>query len=243
MCIVEALALCKVYGTGEVQVEALRGVDMRVERAEFVAIMGPSGCGKSTLLQLLGGLEMPTTGNILIEDLDLAVLNDDQRTLLRRRRVGFVFQAFNLLPTLSAEENVRLPLALDGVRQAEAAERAAEVLGQVGMAHRAKHLPSQLSGGEQQRVAVARALVIRPVLLLADEPTGNLDSAAGQNLTALLRRLVDEHGQTIVMVTHDANVASHADRIVHLRDGLIERETVGAEGGTRFTSWQQDSGL
>jgi putative ABC transport system ATP-binding protein len=238
MCIIEASALCKVYGSGEVQVDALRGVDLRVERGEFVAIMGPSGCGKSTLLQMLGGLEMPTSGHVLIEDLDLAILNDDQRTLLRRRRVGFIFQAFNLLPTLSAEENVRLPLALDGVRPAQAAARSAEVLEQVGMTHRARHLPSQLSGGEQQRVAVARALVIRPVLLLADEPTGNLDSAAGQNLTTLMRRLVDEQAQTIVMVTHDASVASHADRIIHLRDGLIERETCGAESGGRFPSWQ-----
>jgi putative ABC transport system ATP-binding protein len=242
MYILEAQELTKVYGAGEVRVDALRGIDMRVEQGEFVAIMGPSGCGKSTLLQMLGGLETPSTGHVYIDELDLATLNDDQRTLLRRRRVGFVFQSFNLLPTLSAEENVRLPLALDRVRANIAAERATAALENVGMAHRARHLPSQLSGGEQQRVAIARALVIQPKLLLADEPTGNLDSAAGEHVTKLLRRLVDDEGQTIVMVTHDSHVAAQADRVVHLRDGVIERETCGEETLTRspsrFPSWQ-----
>jgi putative ABC transport system ATP-binding protein len=242
MCILEATALCKSYGDGEVRVAALRGVDLRVERGEFVAIMGPSGCGKSTMLQMLGGLETPSSGHVYIDELDLSGLNDDQRTLLRRRRVGFVFQAFNLLPTLTAAENVRLPLALDGVRPAEAAQRATAALESVGMAHRADHIPSKLSGGEQQRVAIARALVIRPVLLLADEPTGNLDSAAGQKVTKLLRGLVDDEAQTIVMVTHDASVAALADRVIHLRDGVVERETCGDEtvvrSQTRFPSWQ-----
>jgi len=242
MCILEASGLCRSYGEGEARVDALRGVDVRVERGEFVAIMGPSGCGKSTMLQLLGGLETPTSGHVYIEDLDLATLNDDQRTLLRRRRVGFVFQAFNLLPTLTAAENVRLPLALDGVRPAEAAERAEVALASVGMTHRKNNLPSQVSGGEQQRIAIARALVIRPVLLLADEPTGNLDSENGLKVTKLLRGLVDDEGQTIVMVTHDASVAAQADRIIHLRDGLVERETCGDETPgrvhTRYPSWQ-----
>jgi putative ABC transport system ATP-binding protein len=224
MVVLEARALTRTYGGGELRVEALRGVDLKVEQGEFLAIMGPSGSGKSTMLHLLGGVDAPTSGQVLLEGVDLASLSDDQRTIIRRKRIGFIFQSFNLLPTLSAEENVSLPLELDGVPTSEAVRRARTSLDLVGVSHRRTHLPSTLSGGEQQRVAIARALVIEPALLLADEPTGNLDSANGRQVTALLRRLVDERHQTIVMVTHDQNVAAQSDRLVCLRDGLIESD-------------------
>ena len=224
MILLEARVLTKTYGSGELRVEALRGVDFTVEQGEFVAIMGPSGSGKSTLLHLLGGVDCPTSGQILLNGNDLANLSDDQRTVVRRQRIGFIFQTFNLLPMLSAMRNVALPLELDGVPTDEAKQRAQECLELVGMSHRRAHLPSALSGGEQQRVAIARALVIQPVLLLADEPTGNLDSANGRHVTALLRKLATEQRQTIVMVTHDRSVAAHADRLICLRDGLIESD-------------------
>lgn len=232
MSVIEALGLKKTYHNGELDVEVLRGVDIAVKRGEFVAIMGPSGSGKSTLLHLLGGIDVPTGGQVILEGTDLATLTDDRRTLIRRRKLGFIFQTFNLLPTLTAEENVALPLELDGIAGADARRRAQAVLEMVGMSHRRGHVPSALSGGEQQRVAVARALVIEPILLLADEPTGNLDSVNGRQVTALLRRLVDESQQTIVMVTHDETVAAHADRIIRLRDGLVvePREAVRDEG-------------
>jgi putative ABC transport system ATP-binding protein len=223
MIVLEARRLKKSYGD-EVLVEALRGIDLQVPQGEFLAIMGPSGSGKSTFLHLLGGVDVPTTGAVLLEEVDLATLDDDHRTIMRRRRIGFIFQSFNLLPTLTAEENVELPLLLDGISAAEANRRALASLERVNMQHRRAHVPGKLSGGEQQRVAIARALVIEPALLLADEPTGNLDSAAGGLITEMLRELVDEHRQTIVMVTHDLNVALRADRIVRLRDGLIESE-------------------
>jgi putative ABC transport system ATP-binding protein len=221
MPVIEAQGLKKTYHTGEVDVEVLRGVDLEVARGEFVAIMGPSGSGKSTLLHLLGGIDVPTSGRVVLDGEDLSSLGDDGRTLLRRRRLGFIFQTFNLLPTLTAQENVALPLELDGVPSAEACERAAAVLEQVGMSHRRHHVPGKLSGGEQQRAAVARALAIEPLVLLADEPTGNLDSVNGRQVTTLLRGLVDEFQQTIVMVTHDSAVAAYADRLVQLRDGLV----------------------
>ena len=183
--------------------------------------MGPSGSGKSTLLHLAGGLDTPSAGEVRIGGESLGALSDDGRTLLRRRRIGFVFQFFNLLPMLSAEENVALPLVLDGVPGDRALGRARAAMETVGIAQRAGHRPSELSGGEQQRVAIARALAIEPVLLLADEPTGNLDRARGEQVVALLRRLVDERRQTILMVTHDARSASMADRLVQLRDGRI----------------------
>jgi putative ABC transport system ATP-binding protein len=224
MVVLEARALTKIYGTGDLRVEALRGVDLKVEQGEFLAIMGPSGSGKSTLLHLLGGVDAPTSGQVLLEGTDLATLSDDRRTLIRRRRIGFIFQSFNLLPTLDAQENVSLPMELDGVASGGARQRAREALELVGVSHRLTHLPSTLSGGEQQRVAIARALAIEPALLLADEPTGNLDSSNGRQVTALLRKLVNERRQTIVMVTHDRGVAAHADRLVFLRDGLIESD-------------------
>jgi putative ABC transport system ATP-binding protein len=212
----------KTYGVGETQVEALRGIDLSVTQGEMVAIMGPSGSGKSTLLCILGAVESPTSGKVLLEDRDVAGLGDDERTLMRRRRIGFVFQAFNLLPTLTALENVALPLELDGVAGKAARERAHAALKLVGMSHRESHLPRMLSGGEQQRVAIARALVIEPALVLADEPTGNLDSASGERVITMLRELVDERGQTVVLVTHDDEIAATADRIVRLRDGKID---------------------
>jgi putative ABC transport system ATP-binding protein len=224
MTILETRDVTKSYGSGDAQVAALRGVSTRIEAGEFVAIMGPSGSGKSTLLTILGGVESPTTGQVLLEGVDLATLSDDNRTKLRRRRLGFIFQSFNLLPNLSAEENVALPLQLDGMKTAEAFERASEALDLVEMLPRKTHLPSALSGGEQQRVAVARALAIRPALLLADEPTGNLDSRQSKRISSLLERLVRERGQTIVMVTHDPAVARVAQRIIAIRDGEIEQD-------------------
>ncbi|MCE9545445.1 MAG: ABC transporter ATP-binding protein [Planctomycetia bacterium] len=224
MFVIEARGVRKTYGGGEARVDALRGVDIQVRRGEMVAIMGPSGSGKSTLLTLLGGVDVPTGGEILLEGIDMGTLNDDQRTLMRRRRIGFIFQSFNLLPTMTAEENVSLPLELDGVSRADARRRALAAMDLVEITHRQNHIPSTMSGGEQQRVAIARALVIEPALLLADEPTGNLDSVNGHRVTALLRRLVDERQQTIVMVTHDEGVATEANRLIKVRDGLVESD-------------------
>ena len=208
------------YDAG-VRVPALRGVDLQIEQGSFVAIMGPSGSGKSTLLNLLGALDVPTAGQIRLEGIDIAQMTDDERTMLRRRRIGFIFQQFNLLPILSAAENVAVPLRLEGKRGAAIDGPVADVLALVGLADRRDHLPSQLSGGEQQRVAIARALVTRPAIILADEPTGNLDSANGGRVIETLRRLVDEDRQTVVLVTHDLAVAQQADRVIHVRDGQI----------------------
>jgi putative ABC transport system ATP-binding protein len=218
--VIDARNITKVYDEA-VRVEALRGVDLQVQRSSFVAIMGPSGSGKSTLLNILGALEVPTSGALFLDGTAVESLGDDARTLFRRRRIGFIFQQFNLLPIYSAQENVALPLRLDGVPAAEALAKAKEMLGVVGLAERCDQLPGKLSGGEQQRVAVARALVVKPSIILADEPTGSLDSANGQRVMLMLRQLVDDHGQTVVMVTHDASVAARADRVVSVRDGLI----------------------
>jgi putative ABC transport system ATP-binding protein len=212
----------KVFGAGETRVQSLAGINLDVARGEFVAVMGPSGSGKSTLLHLIGALDVPTSGTIRVGPDDLSALDDDCLTLLRRRRIGFVFQAFNLLDVLTALENVALPLELDG--QADVVERASDALALVGLGARRSHLPGQLSGGEQQRVAIARALVINPLLLLADEPTGNLDSTSGDQVMSLLRTLADERRQTIVIVTHDAGHAALSDRLVRLRDGQVVDE-------------------
>ena len=221
---VEALGLRKEFGSGATRVEALRNVDLSLGEGEFVAVMGASGSGKSTLLHLVGGLDRPSGGVVRLGGQDLAALDDDALTLVRRRQIGFVFQFFNLLPILTAEENVALPLVIDGVDEKEAQRRSLAAMEAVGVAHRAEHRPSELSGGEQQRVAIARALVSNPVLILADEPTGNLDSVSGDQVISLLRRLADEHGQTILMVTHDAKDAAVADRVVFLKDGLVDDE-------------------
>jgi len=218
--LIEAEQLTKVYDA-DVQVPALRGVNLSVSASTFVAIMGPSGSGKSTLLNLLGALDVPTSGRLLLEGVDIGSLDDDQRTLLRRRRIGFIFQQFNLLPILTANENVALPLRLEGIAPAESTQRAGQMLELVGLGERGGHFPSQLSGGEQQRVAIARALVTRPAIILADEPTGSLDSVNGERVIAILRQLVDEQSQTVVLVTHDASVASRADRVIYVRDGAV----------------------
>jgi putative ABC transport system ATP-binding protein len=222
MDVIETRELTKQFGSGDVLVQALNGIDLRIESGELVAIMGPSGSGKSTLLAILGGVDVPTSGKVFLEGTDLSELSDDQRTLMRRRRIGFVFQSFNLLPTLTAEENVSLPLELDGVASREASQRACRALELVEMSHRRGHIPSKLSGGEQQRVAIARALVIEPALVLADEPTGNLDSRQSRRVTDLLQKLVESEGHTIVMVTHDDEVGGTAQRLITLRDGLVE---------------------
>lgn len=228
MNIVEVRGVTKNYTLGEVEVQAVRGIDLVVRKGELLAIIGPSGSGKSTLLTMLGAIETPTTGSILLEGVDYATLGDDDRTLLRRRRIGFIFQAFNLLPTLTALENAALPLELDGVQEAEARQRAADQLSQVDLADRLGHLPSTMSGGQQQRVAVARALVIKPALVLADEPTGNLDSVASSQVMTLLRDLVDKQHQTVVMVTHDLDIAALADRVIRMRDGHIVNDEAPA---------------
>ncbi len=214
--------LTKVYGEGAAQVRALDGVSVSFERGRFTAIMGPSGSGKSTLLHCMAGLDSPTSGRVFIGEVDLTTLSERDLTLLRRDKVGFVFQAFNLIPTLNAAENITLPLDIAG-RKADPAWFDA-VVDTIGLRDRLSHRPSELSGGQQQRVAGARALVSRPDIVYADEPTGNLDSHAGAELLTFLRGAVDEAGQTIVMVTHDAVAASHADRIVFLEDGRIVDE-------------------
>ena len=225
--VLQAVDLTKVYGVGPTEVRALRGVTLEVQRGEFVAIMGASGSGKSTLLQILGGLDSPSAGRVLIAGQDLGSLTEARRTLLRREQIGFVFQSYNLISVLSAEENVSLPLTLAGVKAPEALGRARRALKLVGLEERAQHLPGQLSGGQQQRVAVARALVTEPAMLLADEPTGNLDSRTGLEIMELLRRSCDQLGQTVVLVTHDARAATYADRVLFLRDGQVVQEARG----------------
>ena len=218
---VELCGLRKTFGDGATMVVAVDGVDLSVEPGTFVAVMGPSGSGKSTLLHLMGGLDAATGGTVLLGGEDLASLDEDALTMIRRRKVGFVFQFFNLISVLTASENVALPLLIDGVPEPQARQRAREMLALVGIEDRAEHLPGALSGGEQQRAAIARSLITKPVLLLADEPTGNLDSRTGDQVMRLLRRVVDDEGQTVVMVTHDAQDAAMADRIVRLEDGRI----------------------
>ena len=219
--IIAAKDLQKHYPMGEVVVEALRGLNLTVRPGEFVAIMGPSGSGKSTLLHLLGGLEVASSGEVRLRQQSLSALGERDLTLMRRRKIGVVFQFFNLLPTMTAEENVALPLLLDGRPARETSARAAEALGWVGLAERRRHTPDRLSGGEQQRVALARALITRPDVVLADEPTGNLDSASGEQVLDLLRRACLEKGQTVLMVTHDPAAAARTDRVVFLRDGRV----------------------
>jgi putative ABC transport system ATP-binding protein len=219
--ILHVRGLTKEHGSGPARVCALRGIDLDVVPGEFVAVTGASGSGKSTLLHLAAGLDRPTAGSVCLAGLDLACLNDDRRTLLRRHRVGLIFQSFHLLDMLTAEENVALPLSICGRPGAETRRRVLEALDWVGLGHRRGHRPHELSGGEQQRVAIARALVNEPLLLLADEPTGSLDSIQGGKIIALLRGLVDEHRQTLLLVTHDAGHAALADRVITLQDGRL----------------------
>lgn len=224
MAVLEAKGLKKRYQLGEYPVNALDGVDFCVEKGEFVTIMGASGSGKSTLLHLLGGLDKPSDGEVYLAGMQLSVLNDGQATLARRHNVGFVFQFFNLLPTLTAEENIMLPIIIDGKDPRQYDDRLKLLLDLVGLTDRRHHKPDQLSGGEQQRVALARALITGPAIILADEPTGNLDSKTGTVIMELLRRSCDEFEQTIIVVTHDPRAATFSDRIVFLRDGRVEVE-------------------
>jgi putative ABC transport system ATP-binding protein len=222
--ILQTSHLTKIYQMGEVSVIALDDVDFSVAKGEFVAIMGPSGSGKSTLLHMLGGLDAPSSGEILLARQPLEDLSDDQIARVRRQKVGFIFQFYNLLPTLSAAENVALPLLIDGKTLTEVRSQVDELLEMVGLSDRADHRPEQLSGGQQQRVAIARAFVNQPEIVLADEPTGNLDSRAGTAILELLRRVCRELEATIIMVTHDARAASYADRVVFLKDGQVIHE-------------------
>jgi putative ABC transport system ATP-binding protein len=214
------------YGQGDTAVDALRGISLEVEQGKLTAVMGPSGSGKSTLMHILAGLDKPTSGSVQVSGTEITTLKDSDLTKLRRRHIGFVFQFFNLLPMLTAEENITLPLSIAGEKPE--ADFFRELIAKVGLENRLHHRPSELSGGQQQRVAIARALVSRPTVLFADEPTGNLDSATGNEILALMRDSVDTYGQTTVMVTHEPRAAAIADRILFLADGLIVRDLPGA---------------
>ena len=231
MTVLEAKHVKKQYQMGEVTVSALDSVNLVINKGEFVAIMGPSGSGKSTLLHLLGGLDGPSDGEITLAGQPLSRLSDNEITVVRRRKVGFIFQFYNLLPTLTAEENVGLPLLIDGQSLDKHKDKIDRLLALVSLADRKHHKPDQLSGGQQQRVAIARAFVNDPEIVLADEPTGNLDSRSGTAILELLRKTCDELGATIVMVTHDPRAASFADRVVFLKDGQIVRELKNPDHG------------
>ena len=233
MSLVQTQNLTKTYGSGSTAVTALDHVNINIPDGEFVAIMGPSGGGKSTLLHLLGGLDTPSDGKVVIDGTSIAEMSDDKLTELRRRRIGFVFQFFNLIPVLSAVENAALPVTLEGIKPTDAATKAKEWLGRFGLAERSSNRPDQLSGGEQQRVAIARALVAEPSLILADEPTGNLDTRSGDEIAGLLRDVSKQYNRTIVMVTHDPRIAAYADRIIFLKDGKVVDETLLEKKSTK----------
>jgi putative ABC transport system ATP-binding protein len=226
--IVDAQAVWKIYETGNLKVEALRGVNLRVKKGEMVAVMGPSGCGKTTLLNCISGLDDLTKGKITIEGMDMAKLSDDQKAKFRAQRMGFIFQAYNLLPVLTARENVELPLLLGGMSEGEARKAALDALKMVGLQEWDSHKPMELSGGQQQRVTIARALVNKPAIIWGDEPTGNLDSENSQEIVNLLRGLNKDYGLTLVVVTHDQHVAQETNRIVSMRNGVIEKETAAS---------------
>jgi putative ABC transport system ATP-binding protein len=229
---IQLINLSKTYGTSK-SIRVLRDLTLEIPAGERVAVMGPSGSGKSTLLNLVCGLDQPTGGSVRIAGVELAGLNDDDRTRLRREKIGMIFQTFNLLPTLTALENVAFPLRLQGASRREAAQRATTMLERVGLADRIAHRPDELSGGERQRVAIARALIFRPPLLLGDEPTGNLDSATGEEILALLDDLHREYNSTVLLVTHNAQAAAHCDRVVSLRDGeIVADERCAPAAGT-----------
>ena len=219
MTILETQGLTKIYGSGETAVHALRGVDLAVENGEFVAIVGTSGSGKSTLLHMLGGLDRPTAGKVLVDGQDIFAFKDEALTIFRRRRVGFVFQSYNLVPMLSVYENIVLPIQLDGAKVDEDYVR--EVIRTLGLSDRLHSLPNQLSGGQQQRVAIARALATKPAIVLADEPTGNLDSKTSQDVLGLMKVTSQRFGQTMVMITHNEEIAQLADRVVRIEDGRV----------------------
>ncbi len=240
MIYVQVENLTKVYGKGETAVIALDHVNLSVDTGELVAVMGPSGCGKSTLLHLMGGLDRPTEGRVIIEGQALNDLPDEALTRLRRQKIGFVFQFYNLIPVLDATENAALPILLDGVSPARAKARAREWLQKVGLGDRLNSRPDQLSGGQQQRVAIARALVAEPRLVLADEPTGNLDSRASDEIAALLRQVANQWGRAVVMVTHDPHIASYADRILFLKDGAIVGEARPEPRHAHNADWVTD---
>jgi putative ABC transport system ATP-binding protein len=223
--------VARVYQMGQTLVQALRGLNLEIADGEFVAIMGPSGSGKSTLLHLIGGLDLPTTGRVLLGDLDIAQQNGNQLAELRGKKVGFVFQTFNLVPTLSALKNVELPMIFQKIPRKERYEKARRLLEQVGLGDRLHHKPSELSGGECQRVAIARALANNPQILLADEPTGNLDAESGEQIMQILKRLNEEQKMTIIVVTHNPDVARYAHRIIRMRYGQIEEIAQNALGG------------
>jgi putative ABC transport system ATP-binding protein len=222
MGVIAANDVTRRYGEGDAAVDALRGVSLDIPAGQFAAVMGPSGSGKSTLMHILAGLDKPTSGTVTIDDTEITGLSDKRLTLLRRHNIGFIFQFFNLLPTLTAEENILLPLQIAGTKPDEA--WVAAVIERVGLGERRHHRPAELSGGQQQRVAIARALVSRPTVIFADEPTGNLDSATSGEILTVLREAVDTYQQTTVMVTHDVNAAATADRSLFLADGLIVRD-------------------
>ncbi len=226
MSVIEVKNLSKVYGSGDAKVTALDSVNLSIEQGQFVAVMGPSGCGKSTLLHLIGGLDQPSQGSVLIDGNDISKMSDDALTELRRRKMGFIFQFFNLIPVLDAIENTALPLILDGVKPEDARSKANKWLANNKLEDRGGHRPSELSGGQQQRVAISRAMVSDPVIVLADEPTGNLDSRSGDEIASVLRKIVSEWGRTVLMVTHDPRIAAYADRIIFLKDGKVVDDTL-----------------
>lgn len=237
--VVSAGNLIKRYGQGDAHVDALRGVSLEIEEGRMTAVMGPSGSGKSTLMHILAGLDQPTEGTVTIAGLEISSMSDGELTRLRRRHIGFVFQFFNLLPMLTAEENIMLPLSIAGEKTDR--EWVEELLETVGITDRRTHRPSELSGGQQQRVSIARALLPRPTVLFADEPTGNLDSGTSRDVLELLRNSVDEFGQTIVMVTHDPEAATQADRILFLADGRIVKETSASTAAEVLEAMQEVS--
>jgi putative ABC transport system ATP-binding protein len=232
MPIIETQNLWKTYVMGSEEIHALRGVDLSMERGEYVAIMGPSGSGKSTLMNLIGCLDTPTKGSYLLNGKQVSQMNDNELARIRNEEIGFVFQTFNLLPRASALHNVELPLVYAGVPSKERQERAREALRKVELENRMDHKPNELSGGQRQRVAIARALVNNPSILLADEPTGNLDTKTGVEIMSLFERLHDT-GNTIVLVTHEADIAAHAHRVVHIRDGRVEKDVTAGAPGSR----------
>ena len=227
MKILEIKDLCKVYGTGETKVDALKNVTFDVKQGEFVAIVGPSGSGKSTLLHILGGVDSPTSGEVIISGTDISKLDETKLAIFRRRQIGLIYQFYNLIPILNVEENMTLPILLDGKKPDQAL--LSDLVEKLGLSSRLKHLPNQLSGGQQQRVSIGRALMNHPALLLADEPTGNLDSENSKEIVSLLRKFNKENKQTVIIITHDERIALSADRVITIEDGRITRDSKGAE--------------